>query len=256
MNLATVQFASAALARPTTYIALLPDASVVGPGPYPVLVQLHGYYDDYRAWLTKSNLLQHAKNYPLIVILPDTANGWWANLGAPNQFEDMLVKDLKAHVHATFQARPGRWAIGGLSMGGFGALRIGLKYADMFCSIYAHSSAIPKPGQPRGWPFLWDDPDRSAAVRRRLREDLSCYHWAGQVDRALLPRLSFDCGSEDVLQEENLRFHNYLNKIGLPHAYSEHSGGHDWKYWDTHVPTALAQHAEVLGIRQVQDLSG
>ncbi|HEU5090402.1 MAG TPA: alpha/beta hydrolase-fold protein [Roseiflexaceae bacterium] len=256
MNLATVQFASAALQRPATYIALLPDAGVVGPGPYPVLVQLHGYYDDYRSWLTKSNLLQHAKTYPIMIILPDTANGWWANLGAPNQFEDLIVNDLKAHVHSTFQVRPGRWAIGGLSMGGFGALRLGLKHADMFCSIYAHSSAIPKPGLARGFPFVWDDPDRSAAQRRRLRQDLSCYHWADQVDSTLMPRLSFDCGTEDVLLDENRRFHEYLDKIGLPHSYAEYPGGHHWEYWDTHVRQALAQHAEVFGVRQAQDLIG
>jgi putative tributyrin esterase len=250
MTIATVQFTSQALQRDATYIALIPDAEKAGPGPYPVLVQLHGYWDDQTSWLVKSRIWGHVERYPLIVILPTTANGWWANLGAPNNWEDYVVQDLVAHVRATFPVREGQWALGGLSMGGFGALRLGLKHPQLFCSVWAHSSAIFHPDDKREWPFVWDDEDRSEAWRARAKIELNCYHWAERLDRSSMPRLSFDCGVDDFLIEDNRRFHAFLKEQGLPHHYAEHPGAHTWEYWDTHVQSALVQHAEVLGIQQ------
>lgn len=248
MTVATIQFKSNALQRDATYIALIPDPAIVGPGPYPVLVQLHGYSDDQTAWLNKSRLWGHAELYPMIVILPTTLNGWWSNLGAPNNWEDYIVQDLVAHVQATLPAREGPWAIGGLSMGGFGTLRLGLKYPNLFRSVWAHSSAIPRPDTERMWPFVWDAPERSPEEQARLKVDLNCFHWAKQLDQANAPQITFDCGTEDFLIEDNRAFHTYLDEIGLAHTYTEHPGAHTWEYWDTHVVAALAQHAEVFGI--------
>lgn len=63
-----------------------------------------------------------------------------------------------------------------------------------------------------------------------------------------LPRLSFDCGLEDSLLEDNRNFHAYLDKIKLPHYYAEFPGGHVWEYWDEHVQEALRQHTQTLNL--------
>src|SRR5689334_22189692 len=176
---------SRALAGATTYNVILPDAEKVGPGPYPVLLQLHGRYDDHRSWLEKSKLWVYVEPLPLIVVLADGHNFWWSNL-APEldlRYEDLLVEDLPAHVAANFPARPGRWAIGGLSMGGFGAIRVGLKHPDKFCSIYAHSSAIRTQAQLAEW---------LPTVPPAVLADMDCYQWAAQRTPADLPPLSFD----------------------------------------------------------------
>src|SRR5262245_39346228 len=249
MAVTTVRIQSEALERPVHYTVLLPKAARVGPGPYPVLVQMHGYWDDYCAWLYKSNLLRYVEDLPLIVVLPDGANGWWANFGQSLKYEDFVVHDLWAHVQATFPARESRWAIGGLSMGGYGAIRLGLKHPDKYCSIFAHSSPLPT----RGSRFVWSDSRWSKAFQAELKADLDCYRWAREVDRAMLPRLGFDCGTEDGLLESNRRFHAFLKEIDLPHSYAEHPGAHTWDYWDRHVQTALRQHAEVLDIQPVAE---
>lgn len=244
MPIGTISMRSRALERDLTYTVLLPDPQEAGPGPYPVLLQFHGYYDNHSAWLVKSRIWGHTEHYPLIVVMPDGQNGWYANLARPNLFEDALVQDVWEHVNATYAMRPGRWAIGGLSMGGFGALRLGLKYPDKFCSIYAHSSAIPR-GKDN---WLLQNPDFSEALLKRLKKDLDCFHWAEKLDRTLLPRLTFDCGTEDFLLAHNRRFHKFLNKIEFPHTYLEFPGGHTWEYWDLHIQEAITQHAEILGI--------
>ncbi|HEX6835511.1 MAG TPA: alpha/beta hydrolase-fold protein [Polyangia bacterium] len=212
---ATVEFQSAALGRDTTYTALLPDG---GEPPFAVLYQLHGASDDHRAWLYKSSLLRYVEGLPLVVVMPSGENSYYVD-----GWERLVVDDLPAHVARTFRVRPGRAAIGGLSMGGYGALRLGLKYAERFASIFAHSSRLPTSG---------DDFDVDVIAAR--------------VDRAAMPALAFDCGTDDHLLADSRRFHARLEALGLPHEYREHPGAHTWDYWDTHVRDAIAWHKTAL----------
>jgi putative tributyrin esterase len=242
MIIGTIQMNSRALERSVTYTILLPDPAEVGDGPYPVLVQLHGRNGSHTRWLSNSNLNTYAKNLPLIIVLPDGANSLWANLHPTARYEDFIVQDLWEHINATFSVRKDSpWAIGGLSMGGYGAIRLGLKYPEKYCSIYAHSSVIPNHEElTTAWP------ERAA--------DLDCYRLASEIAPAKLPRLSFDCGTEDGLLEHNQRFHTHLQELGLAHSYAEYPGAHTWDYWDLHVQAALLQHAEVLNIQPVIQL--
>lgn len=238
-----MQFHSRSLSRHVTYTAILPEVGRHGDGPFPVLYQLHGHSDDHTAWLVRSRLVDHVAAYPLIVILPDGAISGWRNAGPSERYEDFVTGDLTRHVAATFRVRPGRAAIGGLSMGGGGSVRLGLKHPGLFASIWAHSSALPDAAQmrDRGIPDAQIAVDDVYAVAENLLRTLP---------RPSLPRLSFDCGSEDFLLNQNRAFHAHLEGIGFPHRYSEHPGAHTWEYWDLHVREALRQHAEVLGIRR------
>jgi S-formylglutathione hydrolase FrmB len=248
MPTGTIHFDSRALQGATTYTVFLPDPGKAGPGPYPVLLQLHGRYDDHRAWMEKSRLWSYVERIPLIVVMPSGGNFWWSNISPHGMndpvyafnYDDFLMQDLWEHVMVTYPVRTGeRWAVGGLSMGGFGALRLGLKYPDRFCSIFAHSSVIPTAMELDEWLPL---------VTSEARADMDCYRWAERRTPEDLPRLSFDCGVDDWLVDHNRRFHLHLERLGLPHTYAEHAGGHTWDYWDLHVREALVQHCDVLGI--------
>jgi S-formylglutathione hydrolase FrmB len=214
----TVEVQSHALDRTTTYTALVPD---VGEPPFAVLYQLHGASDDHRAWLYKSNLLRWVEGLPLVVVMPSGENSYYVDA-----WERLVVDDLAAHVARTFGVQKGRAAIGGLSMGGYGAIRLGLKYAERFASIFAHSSRLRETG---------DDYDVDVV--------------AGRVERATMPALAFDCGTEDHLIDDSRRFHARLDALGLPHVYREHPGAHIWDYWDTHVKDAIEWHAKALKLR-------
>ncbi|MEI6042811.1 MAG: alpha/beta hydrolase-fold protein [Chloroflexota bacterium] len=247
MNIGTIQMKSQALDGVVPYTILLPDPAEVGEGPYPVLVQLHGRNGNHTRWLYKSNLTDYAKNLPLIVVLPNGGNFLWANLHSMLRYEDFIVQDLWEHINATYPVRrDSLWAIGGLSMGGYGALRLGLKYPEKYCSVYAHSSVIPNYEElTTAWAERLDFVTPERAV------DLDCYHWANEIDRSKLPRISFDCGLEDGLLEQNRRFHAHLQSLGLEHDYAEYHGSHTWSYWDLHVQKALLQHADALNIQPV-----
>ncbi|MDF2628967.1 MAG: S-formylglutathione hydrolase [Symbiobacteriaceae bacterium] len=225
-----MQFHSAALRRQVTYTAILPDNQ---QGPAPVVMMLHGFSDDHTAWINFSNLVRHARQYPFIIVLPDGGISFYLNAHPAMMYEDFLIQDLYTHVNATLQAKPGPWAIGGLSMGGYGALRLGARYPGRFASVWAHSSAFFRLEEMPGLPMEPADADIYA---------MTAALGAGQVR----PVISFDCGTEDFLIEHNRRMHAHLEEVGVAHRYFEHPGAHTWEYWDEHVREALRQHAEVL----------
>jgi S-formylglutathione hydrolase FrmB len=148
----------------------------------------------------------------------------------------------------TIPERRGR-AVGGLSMGGYGAMKLALKYPDRFCSVVSHSSVFDIAGSLTG-------SDLSAELRRIFGGDpgegnndvFRLAESAAGKRRRLLPAIRFDCGRDDGLIEHNRAFHRHLDKLRIKHQYEEFPGTHDWSYWDTHIQEALKFHAAVLGI--------
>jgi S-formylglutathione hydrolase FrmB len=241
MTVANVRFFSDALGKWTRYNVILPDE---GEGPFPVLVQLHGLTDDCDAWIERSNLVRHVADMPLVVVLPDGGTSAYLNWKASDRlnkhrYEDLIVTDIPAHLKRHFNVTDGPWAIGGLSMGGYGAVRLGLKYPDRFASIYAHSSA-----------FRIDEALRSLdeALVENVGDADVYVHAAALAERNQRPVIAFDCGVGDRLIDHNRRFHEHLQSLNIDHHYAEFEGGHEWDYWDLHVREALAQHANVLGL--------
>jgi putative tributyrin esterase len=244
MGLGQFHLQSRALGRQVTFTFSLPDAHEADGRRYPALLQLHGAHDDHSAWSIRSKLPIYLEQSPMIAIMPDGALSKWANWddrGNGQAYEDFLMQDLLPACEYYFPIQEGRWAIGGLSMGGYGALRLGLKYPDRFASIWAHSSAIyTREMLTRDGHEMTPGDLADADVFEHAQRALSDPH---------RPRVSFDCGLSDMdwLLEGNRRFHTLLDSISFPHHYAEHEGGHDWEYWDNHVREALQQHIDVLG---------
>ncbi len=213
MAVATVQFRSEAMGRQVSYNVILPEGS---EGPYPVLIQLHGLGDDHHSWIHRSNLARHVADLGLAVVLPDGASSGYLNWKAAGRlyrqrYEDLIMTDITAHVKRHFHVTDGPWAIGGLSMGGQGALRIGMKHSDQFASIWAHSAGGLHPDP--DWLALLDDPEDASSFvqtdRLKARVD------AG----ASLPSISFDCGVDDFTLDGNRDLHAHMEQIGLSHTY-------------------------------------
>lgn len=238
MSIVNVRFRSEALGKHASFNVIHPET---GAGPYPVLLQLHGYSDDSYSWLYGSNLARHVAEYRLIVIPPDGGTSRYLNLVTHDRFglqryEDLMMWDIPAEVNRLFDVREGKWAIGGFSMGGYGALRLGMKHPDRFASIWAHSAGL----RPLDDAFLGLLADPA---------DANVQKWADRlVGETAGPRVSFDCGVDDDLLTYNRELDAHLTRIGLDHHYAEHPDAHTWDYWDDHVREALAQHAEALGI--------
>jgi S-formylglutathione hydrolase FrmB len=148
--LKTVEFRSAAVGRTMKYNILLPRAYETSTERYPVLYLLHGLTQNYTNWGLQNGAPIYAGFYSdLILVMPDGGNSWYVNWssseeGQKNNWADHIVRDVVGHVDANFRTiarREGR-AISGLSMGGFGAIMLGLRHPDVFISIGTTSGAL------------------------------------------------------------------------------------------------------------------
>src|SRR5262249_20427322 len=144
----TIQYDSPSVGRALKYRIILPSGYESSNRRYPVLYLLHGWSGDYTSW-SKHRVEEAAELFEMIVVLPDGANTWFVNWavserGWKNNWEDALVKDLISLIDANYRtiaARHGR-AINGLSMGGYGALAIGLRHPELFCTIGSTGGAL------------------------------------------------------------------------------------------------------------------
>lgn len=114
MSNATVQFFSEALGEWTRYNVILPEH---GEGRFPVLMQLHGLSDDCDAWIQRSNFLRHAESYPMVMVLPDGGTSGYLNWKVSDRlnthcYENLLIRDIPAHLTRQFNVMTGPWAIG------------------------------------------------------------------------------------------------------------------------------------------------
>lgn len=261
MPWAQVHWRSDVLDKHTEAQVLLPR---VGKPPFPVLYLLHGIGSDSTIWLRHSRIEWYVRDLPLMVVMPDGYRGFYTNNEQGPAYAKHLGSELVRFIDRNFQTRAERAgrAIGGLSIGGYGALRLGLGFPDRFCAVNSHSGSLARSnadfsheaeeaGQHRDKPkeFLVELRRVFGARPQGTDHDILRLAQRAQAE-GNLPHLLLDCGTEDFLIEDNRAFHAQLEAAGIPHAYHEHKGGHDWDYWDRHVQDALKFHCAHLGVER------
>ena len=239
MTLSTIHWFSPALGRETTANVIVPVAS---SGPFPVLYLLHGLSDDHTAWVRHTALERYAAAYPFLIVMPDGGRGYSTDAPQGEAHETALVRDCIGFIDRTYPTIPRRAgrAIGGLSMGGYGALKLALRHPGLFCSATSHSCS-----RALTWTHAPDtDEDKFTRVfGRDCRGGPSDLFAAVEsVNVHLVSALRLDCGTEDALLEGNRRFHRHLQAHRVPHDYEEYHGGHTWEYWDRRIQEALDFH--------------
>ena len=220
-------------------------------GPFPVFYLLHGLSDDYTMWQRKTSIGRYVQMLPLMIVMPDGGRGFYTDAKAGFAYESAIVKDLVSFVDKTFHTvahKAGR-AIGGLSMGGYGAIKLALKYPELFASANGHSGAY---GFAHGsWRAEESEFQRITGENPVGGPDdvfALAEKFAPRTNRAQMPALRLDCGTSDFLLDQNREFHAHLQNLGIPHEYAEFPGAHDWSYWDKHIQKSLRFHAKHLGI--------
>ena len=210
----------------------------------PLLILLHGTGASAWSWalngaahLTAARLIDSGEIAPVALAMP--SDGLWG-LGsgyvphADADYERGIVEEVAAAAASAddrvTDASP--MTIAGLSMGGFGALRLGAKYPDRFRGISAHS-AVTTLGR-----LAESTGDRLEALPCFGQPDGTALHWL-EVNAGRLPPLRFDCGNDDPLLPGNRALHAALEARGIEHQYEEFAGGHDWPYWRLHLADSL-----------------
>lgn len=236
-------FQSAALGRSMKYRVLVPQDYDASDRRYPVLYLLHGLTGDYKDWTTLTNLAEYTRTMALIVVMPDGENQWYTNAAEGNaRFEDYIVTDLPADVvqkYRTVNSRYGR-AIAGLSMGGYGALKLGLKRPAQFAVTGSFSGAfgITREGELEKM-IGGVEAERMGKIYgpagSDTRKQNDVFALASAMKPAAAPYVYIDCGTSDRLIASNREVVAALQKAGVAYEYHEIAGGHSWDYWDRRV---------------------
>jgi putative tributyrin esterase len=216
----------------------------------PVVLLLHGVYGSHWAWFFKGGAHRTAQNLaaagrirPVLLVAPSDGlyrdgSGYLRHPGA--DYEAWIVRDVPDVVFRTFPYvnRNSPVFIAGLSMGGFGALRLGAKHAGVFRGISAHSAitSVEEMSSFLFEPFPVGEIGADEA-------NILCWY---EKNRDTLPPLRLDCGLDDALIEGNRRLHDKLKQSGIAHQYFEREGYHSWTYWRTAFASTLLFFEEIL----------
>ncbi|WP_157208975.1 alpha/beta hydrolase [Mariniflexile maritimum] len=210
----------------------------------PIVILLHGVYGSHWLWSQKTGIhlkmktwIENGEIAPMIIAMP--SDGLWRDgsgyLPLENtDFEKWIVEDVpNAVVELIPQASDtSKLFIAGLSMGGFGALRLGIKYNDTFSAASGLSSITTIEEMK-----LFTNEDLSVYTQNE-NENESVYKTILKHKNSL-PPFRFDCGTDDLLIEGNRKLHQQLTDLNIEHIYKEHPGKHEWPYWEAHIKETI-----------------
>ena len=230
-------FYSRALAREMPYYLYLPPDYDDSSRAYPVLYLLHGASGDFAEWPAiglidqLDQAIQFHEVEPFIVVMPQGDFGYWIN-HADNgpRWGDYVTVDLVAHIDGTYRTlrRPYRRAIGGLSMGGTGALVQAFTHPEVFGIVGAHSPSLREDNSVVG--FLGTGEEFNA------RDPIYLAAHAPEIGAL---HIWLDVGDADpwIFRVEQL--HQVLLERGIEHQFNIWPGDHTGEYWLEHIPDYL-----------------
>lgn len=224
-----------------------------GATPAALVILLHGVYASHWCWALKGGAHRTAARLvaagaipPVALAMPsDGLRGdgtGYLRHGDGTDFARWIVDEVPVAARAALPSLDATTPLflAGLSMGGFGALRLGATHAARVRGISGHSSIT-----------------HLSQMSQFIEEDVASLHVnpaeASALDAIVaagdsLPPLRFDCGVDDQLIEENRALHAALDARGIPHVYEEYPGTHEWAYWEARVEDTLRFVAKVLQV--------
>ncbi|HYN05230.1 MAG TPA: alpha/beta hydrolase family protein, partial [Vicinamibacteria bacterium] len=215
-----------------------------GDRKYPVVYALHGLFEGSGFWERRglapilAGLRASGAVPEFLVAAVDGGNSFFVN--APGgRYEDLVTKDLVAHVEASYRVVPGRKgrALLGISMGGYAALHIAFEQPGLVRAVATHSAMllerIPSADQGAGrWHMAAFNKVFGDPIDAALWAENDPLAWARTVDPKTAPSLYLDCGAEDRygLATGNRDLHEILDERGIAHNFELPPGDHGYEF--------------------------
>ena len=221
-------------------------ASKGGRKTYPVLYLLHGLSDDHTIWARRTSIERYVANMNMIVVMPTTHRGFYTDMAAGAKYWTFISEELPAVVKGFFPVSGRRedTFAAGLSMGGYGALKLGLRCPEKFAAVAGLSSVTDICGfmelDNRSSEFSLEMQRIFGAGKVKGSEN-DLLHLASRLAKGKQPQPAFFqcCGTEDFLYQDNLKFRDHLKKLKLKLHYQEAPGDHNWGFWDQYIQDVL-----------------
>lgn len=248
-EIVTREFESTALDRKWAYEVYLPTRYQTSRVSYPVLYLLHGNSGSRRDWVergriqrTADALIERGEMPPAIIVMPDAGATWFVD--RRDRMETALIRDLLPDVEKNFRVlrhREGR-LIGGLSMGGYGALRFALKYPEMFVAAALLSPAIYDPLPPNNSGARRAPPFVTAEFDEQAWRDLNYPKlWASYLAKKTPVAMYVNSGDDDefMIEAEATKLYSLLRANRQPAELRIVDGAHSWTVWESTIGDAL-----------------
>jgi S-formylglutathione hydrolase FrmB len=246
------KLSSKLMAREMPYRVVLPaNYAANNQARYPVIYLLHGLTGHYDNWGDKTKIAEYLAPYQMIVVMPEGNNGWYTDSATvPNdRYESYITRELIPEIDKKFRTRSdrGHRIVAGLSMGGYGSIKFGLKNPEMFGLVGSFSGALGAAS--------WTEKvlgNRGSIAQTILsvygaedsptRRDNDIFKIARESSAERIKNLPFiylDCGTEDFLIQNNRDFATLLLEKKIPHEFRQLPGAHTWNYWERQIQEFL-----------------
>jgi len=247
-KVATLQLSSKLLERNVSYRVITPAKYETDKAArYAVIYLLHGLFGHFDNWTDKTKLAEYAAPYNFIIVTPEGGDGWYTDSATVqnDKYESYIIQELVLEIDKKFRTVADRdhRIIAGLSMGGYGAIKFGLKFPDKFSLIGSFSGALDAPLR------LEDNKNLRPSIisvygpddsKTRKDNDIFSLLRAASPDAVKnIPYIYMACGTEDFLFQTSRDFDNLLLEKKVPHEYRELPGVHDWFFWDGQIQEFL-----------------
>jgi S-formylglutathione hydrolase FrmB len=256
MALVHWHFYSASLGMQRSAEVVLPQSSSgIGVGGrergdrIPVLYLLHGWSDDHTIWQRRTSIERYALEKGLAVIMPGTDLGFYTDMKYGYDFWQFFsgeLPELTAEFFPRLSTRREDTFVAGLSMGGFGALKLGINCPERFAAAASlsgltdplwqyHGGAGGREGRANeAWLNIFGEEDELRGSESDLHAKLEELIASGRP----MPRFYQTCGTEDFLYGINVEFRDkFKDRIDL--TYHEERGVHEWGYWDQNIQRVI-----------------
>ncbi len=238
MALALTHVTSDALLMSTSLAVVLPQTESVEPPP--VLYLLHGLSDDDTAWVRRSSIERYAQDRGIAVVMPRVERSFYQDMAHGERYWTYVSEELPRIVRSLFRVSDRRedTFVAGLSMGGYGAMRLALLRPELFAAAASLSGALDMadPEMPRQRPDLYEN---AFGGREIAGTDADLHALLARATPADTPRLFVACGTEDDLWGMQQPFVDAARARGLDVTHLWSAGEHDWPYWDARIQDVL-----------------
>lgn len=250
-------FRSKALLVPTTVHVILPypffdlrpetdfnDLYSVS-AKFKTLYLFHGAFSDATMWLQALHIVEHwAEKYHIALVIPSVGNSFYTDLAHGPAYWTYVSEELPRYVRSLLPLSPRRADnfVAGISMGGYGALKLALNKPDQYAAGICLSGAL----------------DIVSIMRNPIHSFFNIETYFGSFENLIgsnndlyalipkltdqgiaLPKLYVACGVDDELYQMSTKFRDLANILGIDLTYEEGPGGHTWEFWSEYLPRAL-----------------
>ena len=253
MAFCELRYHSDALGRAVSVNVILPEnaktligMNVGAAEKFKTLYLLHGLSDDHTIWARRTSIERYAADRGIAVVMPNGGRSWYTDMANGARYFTFITEELPRVCRSFFRGMSDKREdniIGGLSMGGYGAVKAALAHPESYGACICLSGALDiaslKHHSPDEWKAIFGYGLQNTDELRNSCHDVYALARKNALEGKPFPKLYMWCGDNDYLLDGSIKFDKLLTDLGVEHRYEQSEGDHSWRWWDLHIQDGL-----------------